>query len=197
MHRCLAAFAIALAASSCSTVVREPRWTAKVLKHTPGGKQTVKVNLPPPKMQKWNPLWWAGNVDCPEPPPDYKPADPRRARKYQWRNPFHNFAFYVIGIADKKTTRTGLYPDDVFRPGGGMNFAVSRWHCLFFPFASYHDRHISTYIGWRQRGNFGAKLNIRWQGRPPENAKHKAIASSSTSIGEQTESPGPHKHAAD
>lgn len=164
MTRFAAVLAVGLMASSCSTVVHQPkqRRAAEFDAKQAGGGPPL-----PRKMQKWNPAWWIGNVDTPIPPPDYKPDDPRRERKYQWRNPGHNFTFYVIGIADKKFTRMGRHPEDVFRPGGGLNWAVSRYHLLLLPFVSYQGRHCSTYFGWRERGNFGAKLNLRWRGVEP------------------------------
>jgi len=162
MIRRIAALFVLMAVTSCSTVVHQPKWKSKVV--TASGKEVIQVTSKPPKMQKWNPVWWLGNIDTPEPPPDYKPDDPRRERKYRWRNPGHNFTFYVIGIADKEFIRVGTHPDDVFRPGGGWNFAVSRYCVLLLPFASCKTRHLATYLGWRERGNFGAKLNVRWQG---------------------------------
>ncbi len=152
--------------ASCSTVVHRPKAVSKA---KASGKQPAPVASAPRKMQKWNPVWWLGNVDTPVPPPDYKPDDPRRVRKYQWRNPGHNFTFYVIGIADKEFLRAGRYPKDVFKPGGGMNWAVSLCGPLPpLPFVSYQGRHCSTYLGWRERGNFGVKLNLRWRGVEPK-----------------------------
>lgn len=162
MIRSIAALVALFVASSCSTVVHHPKWKLGAVKD---GKHVVNVVTVPPKMQKWNPVWWIGNVDTRVPPPDYKPDDPRRARKYQWRNPGHNFTFYVIGITDKKFTRTGRHPDDVFKPGGGLNWAVSRHRLLLLPFVSYQGRLCSTYFGWRERGNFGIKLNLSWRGK--------------------------------
>ena len=162
----MAALVVGLMASSCSTVVHRPKQvsTAKL-----DGKHAVKVLPAPRKMQKWNPAWWIGNVDTPVPPANYRPYDPRRIQKYQWRNPGHNFTFYVIGIADKEFTRTGRHPEDVFKPGGGLNWAVSLCGMLPpLPFVSYQGRHCSTYLGWRERGNFGAKLNLRWRGVVPK-----------------------------
>lgn len=155
-----------LAASSCSTVVHQPK--QRTIKQT-DGKIVIQVTAEPPRMQKWNPVWWIGNVDTHEPPSDYKPDHPRRLQKWRWRNPGHNFTFYVIGIADKEFVRTGRHPEHVFKPGGGLNWAMSfrRWHPPL-PFVSWQSRHLSTYFGWRERGNFGMKLNLRWRGLKPE-----------------------------
>lgn len=139
------------------------------------------------------------------------------------RNPLHNAVYYVLGTGYMRTVRTGLYPDDVFSPVGGWNYAVTRVHryslwysgalgLLFgvlitspavaacwawwnflvqpfslwwllaswppllpvaawfiygwagalriygvMPFVSYIGA-IKTYLGWRERGNFGMKL---------------------------------------
>jgi hypothetical protein len=78
--------------------------------------------------------------------------------KWWLRNPAHNFTFYVIGVAHLPTLRTGRYPQDVFSPAGGWNWAVthvSKW--LRLPFVSYIGR-CKFYFGWRERGNFGIKL---------------------------------------
>ena len=167
MIRRLAALAVLMATTSCSTVVHQPKWKSKVA--TASGKEVIQVTSTPPKMQKWNPVWWLGNIDTPEPPPDYKPDDPHRIRRYQWRNPGHNFTFYVIGIADKEFFRVGRHPEEVFKPGGGTNWAMSfRGIHPPLPFVSYQGRHCSTYFGWRERGNFGAKLNLRWRGVEPK-----------------------------
>lgn len=166
MIRLLALLALGLLVSSCTTVVHRPKVpkTAKL-----GGKSVAQVVPVQRKMQKWNPVWWIGNVDTTVPPPDYKPDDPRRARKWYWRNPGHNFTFYVVGIADREFTRIGRHPEDVFRPGGGLNWAVSLYGLYPpLPFVSYQGRHCSTYLGWRERGNLGAKLNLRWRGVEPK-----------------------------
>lgn len=165
MSRLLAALAFCFLGCSCSTVMHRPKTKPAVIK--PDGKSTVSAAPEAPrKMQKWNPVWWLGNVDTPVPPEDYKPDDPHRERKWRWRNPGHNFTFYVIGIADREFMRVGLHPDDVFRPGGGLNVAMSLACPLPpLPFVSFESRHLSTYLGWRERGNFGAKLNVRWNGK--------------------------------
>src|SRR3989442_191378 len=54
---------------------------------------------------KWNPVFWFKNLDHPTPPDYYRPNDPHRIRKWHFRNPFNNFTYYVIGIADKTFRR--------------------------------------------------------------------------------------------
>ena len=76
------------------------------------------------------------------------------------RNLGHNFTFYVIGIADKESERVGYYPERVFNPSGGWNVAFSRCEFFWLPFISYQKGGLKFYIGWRDRGNFGFKLNF-------------------------------------
>jgi len=111
--------------------------------------------------QKWNPKFWFGNADDPVPPADYRPNDPHRITKWYWRNPTHNFNFYIIGISDKTFRRAGRCPDQVFNPHGGWNWTVCKYKWARLPFISYHKRKFSFYFGWRERGNFGIKLNFK------------------------------------
>ena len=111
--------------------------------------------------QKWSPKFWFGNLDDPLPPPDYRPNDRHRVRQWYWRNPTHNFNFYVIGIADKTFRRAGRCPDQVFNPRGGWNWTVCKYKCVRLPFISFQKRAFSFYLGWRERGNFGVKLTFR------------------------------------
>lgn len=116
---------------------------------------------PKPRFrQKLNPIWWLGNFDDPIPPEWYRPG--KRFRKARWhlRNPFHNFTFYVIGIADKDFTRSGTHPGRVFNPEGGWTRAVSRHRWRRLPFVSYIRNDFKFYAGWRERGNFGLKLTF-------------------------------------
>jgi hypothetical protein len=111
-------------------------------------------------VQKINPIWWFGNIDEPKAPDWYRPEDPHRDFRYHLRNPFHNFTFYVIGIADKEFVRMGRYPEAVANPDQGWNWAVIKYGWLRLPFISYHRGDFKFYIGWRPRGNFGFKLNF-------------------------------------
>jgi hypothetical protein len=121
-------------------------------------------------IKKWNPVWWFGNADDPEPPEWYKPDDPSRGRKWLMRNPLHNFTFYVIGVADKPFDRVGRHPEDVFNSEGGWNFATARYRHWRFPFISYTHGRFATYWGWRERGNFGVKFTFRRPVAKPEAA---------------------------
>jgi len=124
---------------------------------------SVHTNSPlhrPTTAQKFNPCFWFGNVDDPLPPEDYRPEDPHRVGKWHWRNSCHNFTFYVMGIADKEFVRTGRCPEVVFSPNGGWNWAVCKYKWLRLPFVSHQRKRFKFYVGWRERGNFGMKLNF-------------------------------------
>ena len=123
-----------------------------------------RINKPkhrPTTIQKLNPVFWFGNLDDPQPPAWYASDDAARGRKWYRRNGLHNFTFYVIGIADREFEQTGRFPGTVFNPNGGWNWTVCRYRWLRLPFISYKGPRVSFYIGWRERGNFGVKLNFR------------------------------------
>ena len=109
---------------------------------------------------KINPVWWFGNQKEPLPPAWYEPNNPSRNMMWYFRNPLSNFCDYTIGVADKQTVRTGKYPESVGNPYGGWNFAITRWNFLFFPFIDYKNSRMEFYLGWREKGNFGIKLNF-------------------------------------
>ncbi|MDB6130049.1 MAG: hypothetical protein JWM04_1156 [Verrucomicrobiales bacterium] len=113
-----------------------------------------------PTIQKFNPVFWFKNADEPVPPEDYKPDDKRRGLKWNLRNPFHNFTYYVIGMADKPFVRTGKHAADVFNPEQGWNWAVCKYRRVRLPFISYQNGGLKFYFGWRERGNFGIKLTF-------------------------------------
>lgn len=146
-----------------------------------GGCQTAAPKSTPPAsvakvstlpgLQKWNPLWWFGNADDPVPPDWYRPGSICRRPLWQLRNPLHNFSFYVIGVADRPFTRSGKFPEAVFAQDGGWNWAVTRCGWLRLPFLSFYGARVRFYLGWRERGNFGGKVNF---GKlPVPNAKPK------------------------
>ena len=123
----------------------------------------IHTNVPRHRFkttQKLNPVFWFGNADDPVPPPWYRPDDPKRLRRWYWRNSCHNFTFYVMGIADKDFTRVGCRPNVVFNPEGGWNWTVCRYKCVRLPCISYQRNDFKFYIGWRERGNFGVKLTF-------------------------------------
>jgi hypothetical protein len=122
---------------------------------------------------KINPVWWLKNDDQPVPPDWYRPEEKHRVLKWHLRNPFHNFTYYVIGTCDKRTFRSGRYPEANTNPHGGWNFAVSRRGWFPRPFVDYRRGSFEFYFGWQRRGNFGIKLNLnqappRKQTPPPQ-----------------------------
>ncbi|MDB5802253.1 MAG: hypothetical protein JWL63_3192 [Rhodocyclales bacterium] len=49
-------------------------------------------------------------------------------RRAWWlRNPAHNWTFYVIGVAGKTFSRSGIAPKDVFNPAMGFNVCITRY----------------------------------------------------------------------
>ena len=96
-------------------------------------KVTPRAGLPKVHFyDKLNPVWWAENSDEPVPPKWYKPEDRHRVMKWHFRNPFHNFGNYVIGVADKEFVRSGKYVDRNSRPPGGWNlrWPGANWFCF-------------------------------------------------------------------
>jgi hypothetical protein len=128
--------------------------------------------------QKLNPIWWFGNADEPNAPDWYHPSQPLRTFRWHIRNPFHNFTFYVIGIADKPFTRVGPYARQTGNPNGGWNWAVNRYKRLRLPFADYRRHGFEFYLGWRTGGNFGIKINFGQDQKPSKPATaEKKLAS--------------------
>lgn len=174
--------------TGCSSVYRNqpkqppPPWHGVLM--------PVRTNLPSIHFyDKINPIWWFGNADEPKAPPWYRPGKPLRNVQWYIRNPFANFANYVIGVGDKETTRYGRYPTKIGNPNGGWNVAWTRYGILFLPFVDYKHSYkvkegelpgshgaFEFYFGWRERGNFGIKLNF--DQKPPRPPKVKAQQSS-------------------
>jgi len=145
-------------------------WQPVPMKRPPAGTNSVRwhtVAVSPnpdlPKIHfnnKLNPVWWFGNIDDPKPPTWYRPDSKHRIFLWHLRNPFHNFDFYVIGVADKRFFRSGKYPEQNSNPHGGWDFEVARRKLAVLPFLSYRRDWFNFYFGWRDRGNFGIKLNF-------------------------------------
>ena len=126
-----------------------------------GVRLAPPVGLPAIRWRdRLNPVWWLQNADDPVPPPWYRPGEKSRAWKWRFRNPLHNFDYYVVGVADREIVRYGRDPEKNFNPRGGWELAVARRKLLLLPFISYHRRHCVFYFGWRERGNFGAELKF-------------------------------------
>ncbi|MDP1836147.1 MAG: hypothetical protein Q8K75_09535 [Chlamydiales bacterium] len=99
-----------------------------------------------------------------------------KAAAWSWRNPCHNFCFYVIGSADRcnsEFTLLRLTPCCkealVYRPEATTVFA-GKGNSLYMalhggkPFISSrivwsNTRESRFYLGWRCRGNFGFRFN--------------------------------------
>ena len=120
-----------------------------------------------PWYKKLNPLWWLGNEDdgpCGDPNWFKKNCNSKcnLKCKIKWffRNPFHNFMFYVIGVADKKCEKK---PEHIWSPKGyGIYKDYTKCGKIKLPFISYKSKNgkFETYIGWRERGNFGISFRI-------------------------------------
>jgi hypothetical protein len=151
--------------AGCCTMPRQSQQPAAAAESKPKWHSVVMIprtNHPAIHFyNKINPIWWFGNVDEPRAPDWYRPGG--RFRNFAWhmRNPLENFSNYVIGVADKKSVRSGRYPTQNSNPHGGWNFAVTRWRIMYLPFIDCKHRRFEFYFGWRERGNFGIKLNFR------------------------------------
>jgi hypothetical protein len=108
--------------------------------------------------KKLNPIWWLENADDPVPPAWYLPGNRHRLLTWRFRNPFHNFDHYVIGVADKNFLRSGRYPERNSDPHGGWDFEIGWRRLVPLPFVSYERPGCNFYLGWREHGAFGAKL---------------------------------------
>ena len=87
----------------CCPAAPKPKWHSVVM--------LPRTNLPAIHFyNKINPLWWFGNSDEPRAPDWYRPGSKFRNVAWYFRNPLENFSNYVIGIADKKSARSGWYP---------------------------------------------------------------------------------------
>jgi hypothetical protein len=130
------------------------------------GAATLPVNQragveTPPLYLKVNPLWW---IATSKPPADYETHSPLRRIDWFFRNPLHNFTFYVIGISDHVDSpafhRYGKYPNANFAPKPGWNICVIHYHWLRLPYVAYWNPRFSFYAGWRLAGEFGLKFNV-------------------------------------
>ena len=127
---------------------------------------TITPDVRLPKIHiydKLNPVWWLENADEPTPPAWYLPDDRHRAVKWRFRNPLHNFDHYVIGVADKKFSRSGKYPGRNSSPHGGWDVEIVRRRLALLPFVSYERSRCTFYFGWREHGAFGIELKLHHQ----------------------------------
>jgi len=137
-------------APSGTTVPGAPWHTIRVV--PPAGQRKIHT------LDKLNPVWWLENSDDAVPPAWYLPTDRHRALKWRFRNPFHNFDHYVIGVADKEFTRSGRYPERNSDPRGGWDIEIARRKLVVLPFLAYERSWCDFYCGWREHGAFGIKL---------------------------------------
>lgn len=145
-------------------------WQPAPMKRPPAATNSARwhtITVTPPAdlpkihfYDKLNPVWWFGNIDDPVPPAWYRPHSKHRTFLWHLRNPFHNFDHYVIGIADKKFKRSGRWPKRNSNPNGGWDFEAARRKLVLLPFFSYEHGGFNFYFGWRERGDFGVKLNF-------------------------------------
>ena len=161
----------------CESVFSRPSpdWPPVPMKRPPDATNSaawhsVKVSPGPRRTKihfydKLNPVWWLENADEPVPPDWYLPDGKHRALKWRCRNPFHNFDFYVIGVADRNFVRSGFYPERNSNPHGGWDFEIARRRLVLLPFVSYERRRMNFYFGWRESGAFG--LELRFHRHPP------------------------------
>ena len=144
-----------------NTPARHGKWHSVKIAPSP---ETPKIHA----HERINPVWWFKNADDPIPPAWYRPNDKSRKTKWHFRNPLHNFNFYVIGIADRKFVRSGRYPEAIANPRGGWNYSVAKYKWWRLPFLSYHRGKVDFYFGWRPRGCFGIKFNINGERHPKD-----------------------------
>jgi hypothetical protein len=121
----------------------------------------------------------------------HRPLDYKRALLWNLRNPLHNFNFYVIGSADRVNSEFTLIQlashncafmkynkvakTNFPSPGSCFYFGFHGWK----PFLSLridYGRIFETYVGWRERGNFGLKLCLAKKKRPPQPTDSQQIA---------------------
>ena len=152
--------------SSTNSGPSKPKWRTITVKPRP---DLPKIHF----YNKINPIWWFKNLDNPVPPDWYRPNDKHRKFKWSFRNPLHNFHFYVAGVADKKFYRSGKFPEENANPHGGWDFEAARYKLIWLPFISYHREKFDFYFGWRNHGNFGIKVNVNPGSKPEVNTSKK------------------------
>jgi hypothetical protein len=92
---------------------------------------------------------------------EYMPDKPDWLRTVMWyaRNPLHNLAFYVIGVADRDySMRTKFITKKVYVSVIDAGKAASV--PIRLPFFSYEGKRITFHLGWQMHGDLTAKLNI-------------------------------------
>jgi len=130
--------------------------------------------------QKLNPIWWFGNIDDPNPciydwylKEHCKPIQTFfskylkinlkkcnllcKLKWFLWRNPLHNFTFYVIGFKDKIEEGKIKYIGKQWAGYKEWNVAYIKTKSgIKIPIFISYNGYFQFYIGWRPSGNLGA-----------------------------------------
>ena len=134
------------------------RWHS--IKVTPRSDQP-KIHF----YNKLNPVWWAKNSDEPVPPDWYQPEDRGRVMKWHFRNPFHNFGNYVIGVADKEFVRSWQIPERNSNPRGGLGLCGGPAQTGFASVHFLPARRVQLLFRLARTREFRNQLNYS---RPPQ-----------------------------
>lgn len=125
--------------------------------------------------RKINPFWWITNDWDPVPPMWYMPLHKNLIRTVMWwfRNPFHNFGRYVLGVGDRNYkfvyTRADGYIHRI-NPDGGHEDVLVGWECGYIElqggarlpwiaYGSFGPPTTKFYMGWQPTGFAGLKFN--------------------------------------
>jgi hypothetical protein len=134
---------------------------------------TVTGRTRQPLVRKLNLFWWFMNDFEPTPPDWYRPTQPLRTLFWYLRNPLQNAGRYVLGVADRNYTVTGMWPvletvwEDVrwsdfphFAPRHGWKRATLKLeNGRSLPWISYSTPRWLAYWGWQPNGFAGVKFN--------------------------------------
>jgi len=126
----------------------------------------VNWRKPYPLSKKLNPIWWFQNEWDPNPPDWSMPDSPMWLRRFNWwfRNPFHNFGRYVLGVGDQnyRVLFHKAPPKSVdHQPIGLEHASLIFANGKKLPWYFYASKNVSVYWGWQPTGFAGLKLN-RW-----------------------------------
>jgi hypothetical protein len=121
-----------------------------------------------PEITIWkriSPWFWIGNIDDPWPPPQFDTViagwpEWKIWLWWHWRNPFHNFTRYTIGLCGRDITVHSRWPGEMFAPSG-YNWFIVEYKWLRMPGLSYYGDTWRWYIGWLDSGQFGLEFRKR------------------------------------
>lgn len=135
---------------------------------------TVTGRVQVPLRKKLNPIWWVLNDWDRDPPRWYLPSRPGWYRRVYWwfRNPFHNFGRYVLGVCDRNyvmtITRRDGYQHVVHPDGGHEDYLVGwergyislgRSRLPWIAWGATSPMQSKFYAGWQPTGFAGLKFN--------------------------------------